>query len=207
MDPEPDEQRPRKFSTQARLEEYKSLRDEIGRNSQLTTNVFLASVTATGVFFGFGFETKNGAIFLSPFAILIPSLFFVSSQLESTTRIASYIKMVLEPGLGLGWESDWWDVRQRSLLPRRRKYTLSISWLYVALSVSCLMLAFFYWEAASLWKLGLIALPLAVLVGLGVCSLNGAFSRSHVEDYELAWSRLGIAREETGSLQADEERR
>jgi len=179
----------------ARLEEYRSLRDEIGRNSQLTANVFLANVTATGVLFGFGFETTNGIIFLSPFAILIPSLFFLTSQLESTTRIASYIKVVLEPELDLGWERDWWEVRLRGLLPRRRKYTMAISGLYGALSATCFILAWAYWEASP--RIFVVAaVPLVILVSLGVSSLTGAFSRSRTEDYDSTWGKLHTVRQE-----------
>ncbi len=179
----------------ARLEEYRSLRDEIGRNSQLTANVFLANVTATGVLFGFGFEMTNGVIFLSPLAILIPSLFFLTSQLESTTRIASYIKVVLEPELDLGWERDWWEVRRRGLLPRKRKYTMAISGLYGALNATCFILAWAYWEASPRMFF-VAAVPLIVLVTLGISSLTGAFSRSRTEDYDSTWGKLQTVRQE-----------
>ena len=178
----------------ARIEEYRSLRDEIGRNSQLTATVFLANVTATGVLFGFGFETMNGVIFLSPLAILIPSLFFLTSQMESTTRIASYIKVVLEPELDLGWERDWWEVRLRGLLPRRRKYTMAISGLYGALSAASFILAWAYWEASP--RIFVVAaVPLVILVSLGVSSLTGAFSRSRTEDYDSTWGKLQTVRQ------------
>ncbi len=189
MDPQSINESASRASKDARLGEYQSLRDEIGRNSQITTNVFLANVTATGVLFGFAFETANGVIFLSPFAILIPSLFFLVSQLESTTRIASYIKVVLEPELGLAWERDWWEVRRRGLLPRRRKYTIAISGLYGTLSAFCVFLAAVYW-GITLWILVSAAVPLGFLVGVGVCGLLGAVSPSLIDDYDSAWARL-----------------
>lgn len=204
MNSESNKQGQRELCRDTLLAEYRSLREEIGRNSQLTATVFLANVTATGVLFGFGFETSKWTIFLSPFAILIPSLFFISSQLESTTRIASYLKIVLEPRLRLSWESDWWKVRECGTLPRRRKYTLSVSGLFGTLSVSCVFLAALYCDMASLWKLGLTIVPLAILVALGVYNLVGAFSPTIAEEYDAMWSKLGVARDETARHHVEE---
>ena len=76
---------------QPSLDEHRQLYAEIGRNSQISQNVFLGNVAVTSGLIGYGLDSQSGPIFLAPFAIIIPSLFFLSSQLESTTRIAAYI--------------------------------------------------------------------------------------------------------------------
>ena len=78
-------------------EEYASLRSEIDRNSQLTTTLFLATITVKSALIGYGLSSSLGPVFLSPFAVIMASIFFVTSQLESTTRIATYIAIFLEP--------------------------------------------------------------------------------------------------------------
>lgn len=172
------------------IAEYNQLYAEIGRNSQITQYVFIANVTVIGILIGYGLNTKLGSIFLSPFAIIIPSLFFISSQLESTTRIASYIKVFLESDLEiLNWETRWMKLRTQGLAPHRRKYTLSVSGLYGMLSISCVLLAFMYWEH-GFWIFVAVAIPIAALVYLGISSLVRAFSTKFCERYEKSWEKL-----------------
>lgn len=172
------------------LEEYKQLYEEIGRNSQISQNVFVANVAVTAGLIGYGLDAESGTIFLSPFAIIIPSLFFLASQLESTTRIGSYISVFIEDDSEkLKWENRWFSLRKNKLLPSRRKYTLSISGLYGLLSVVCILLAFQYWENDK-WIFVAVISPIILLVSLGVSLLIRAFSLEHCEAYINAWKKL-----------------
>ena len=174
-------------------EEYKQLYSEIGRNSQITANVFLANVSVTAALIGYGLTSEMGVIFLSPFAIIIPSLFFVASQLESTTRIASYIKTFHESDSDKSnWESRWFSIRDQRLLPYKRKYTLSISGLYGLLSLTCLALAFFYWPY-SYWYYGATGLVILILVVFGILSVVNAFSMETCKDYDEAWQQQSLS--------------
>lgn len=171
-------------------DEYNSLRAEIDRNSQITTTVFLANVTVTAALIGYGLSSRLGSIFLSPFAIIIPSLFFISSQLESTTRIAAYVKVFLEADSEeLNWETRWLELRQKGLLPRKRKYTLAVSHLYGALSAVCIMLTYLCWDA-DWWIFIAVVVPIAIVVIFGVRSLTHAFSIQFCEEYVKAWTKL-----------------
>ena len=170
-------------------DEYNALRTEIDRNSQITTTVFLANVTVTAALIGYGLSSRLGVIFLSPFAIIIPSLFFISSQLESTTRIAAYIKVFLEADSEeLNWETRWLELRKKGL-PHKRKYTLAVSHLYGTLSVVCIMLTYFYWDA-DWWIFIAVVMPIAIAVIVGVCSLTHAFSVQFCEEYVKEWTKL-----------------
>ncbi len=172
------------------MEEYKTLRAEIDRNSQLTTTVFLATITVTSALIGYALSSKLGPIFLSPFAIIIPSLFFISSQLESTTRIAAYILVFFEADSEeLNWETRWFKIRQKGLLPHKRKYTFSLSGLYGAISAGCIVLAGFYWNM-DWWMYGVAVGLVTLLVFFGVLSLNRAFTMQFCEQYVDAWTKL-----------------
>lgn len=172
------------------MDEYKQLYEEIGRNSQISQNVFVANVAVTAGLIGYGLDAGLGPIFLAPFAIIIPSLFFLASQLESTTRIAAYIYVFIEEGSDdLNWESRWFAIRKRGLLPSRRKYALSLSGLYGLLSVVCVLLALQYW-GADIWIFVLVISPIILFVALGVKLIVRAFSLDLSEAYINAWKKI-----------------
>ena len=172
-------------------EEYKTLYGEIGRNSQICQHVFLANVAVTAGLIGYGLDSGIGVVFLAPFAIIIPSLFFLASQLESTTRIAAYILVFFEQTQGeFNWETRWLKLRENRLMPSKRKYTLSLSGLYGLLSVTCLLLAYQYWEHGT-GSFLLTAVPIALLVMAGVRLIVRAFSIGLARSYVQSWIALG----------------
>ena len=172
------------------MDEYSQLYGEIGRNSQISQNVFVANVAVTAALIGYGLDAEQGPIFLAPFAIIIPSLFFLSSQLESTTRIAAYISVFLESDNDdLNWESRWFLLRKQNLLPSRRKYTLSISGLYGLLSFVCVLLSLQYWSY-DWWFFAAVVIPILFFIAAGVFSLVRAFSLENCEAYMNAWQNL-----------------
>jgi uncharacterized protein YqhQ len=182
-------------------EEYRTLYAEIDRDSQITTTVFLATITVTSALIGYGLSSGLGPVFLSPFVVIIPALFFLTSKLESTMRIAAYIMVFLETGSEtLNWQTRWFEIRRNSLLPHARKYTLSISGLYGALAVACISLAFAYWNM-TLWVFLLIVAPLIVLTLLGVLYLRRAFSFKFCQHYVDRWTML--KNEESNQSKAD----
>lgn len=121
------------------LKEYEILRGEISENSRLIAHVFAANTTVTSAIFGVGLAADKpyGPVFLTPLAILIPSLLFIASQLESTTIISQYLRIILEPQLQIQWQTNWYELRKRDLLPTKRKYIPAVSGLYGALSLAC----------------------------------------------------------------------
>ncbi len=187
------------------LEEYKALRGEIDRNSQIMSNVFLANIAATGALIGYGLDKHRAEIFLAPFAFLIPSMFFITSQMQSTRRIASYIRVFLEPALGLQWENRWMALRARKLLPIRRKYAASLSALYTLLCSVCLLLAIESWETPWHW-LPVAVVPIVLMAFLGVRSVYNGFSHDLAKDFDEAWTRLQqIETDESGPSGRNEE--
>ena len=171
-------------------EEYESLRMEIFENSRVTANVFVASTTVTTALIGYGLSSKTGPIFLSPFAVLIPSLYFIASQLESTTRISQYMRVFLEPQVGRHWQTRWDDLRSRGLLPHRRKYTLALTSLYVGLALTCMVLAAAFWRPLEWRVFALAAVPLAGVTIAAIAAVIRAFSTPLRESYAVAWQLL-----------------
>ncbi|MBI9065534.1 MAG: hypothetical protein JEZ14_26345 [Marinilabiliaceae bacterium] len=158
--------------------EYENLYAEIARNSQITAKVFLANVSVTAILIGYGLNTENPYVFLSPFAIILPSLFFVASQLESTTRIASYIRVFLETEeTGIRWERRWFKMIKENKLPSYRKYVLAISHLYGLMGFACLFMFLLKWRSiffnsntlcCKLVEIGIVVLPILSILIYGV---------------------------------------
>lgn len=172
------------------IEEYRHLYQEIGRNAQVSQNVFVANFTVTAALIGYGLSEPTGPIFLAPFAILVPSLFFLASQLESTTRIAAYLLVFFESdSKEFRWETRWLKLRKRGLLPAQRMYTLSLSGLYGLLSIVCLLLALRWWEFSICLYLA-AAIPIVLTVGAGVVALRATFSITRVDAHIAAWQTL-----------------
>jgi hypothetical protein len=172
------------------LEEYKNLNSEIGRNSQIIQNVFLGNVVVTAAIFGYGLNVQVGAIFLAPFAIIIPSLYFLASQLESTTRIAAYIIVFFEDKFSdLNWESRWLSLRKNAM-PNKRKYIFSIAGLYGLLSIVCLVLALKYWYQNLFPWFFIIVTPILIIDIIGIISFFRSFSLKLCDEYVSAWKKF-----------------
>lgn len=181
-------------------EEYNHLYQEIGRNSQIIQNVFVANVAVTSGLIGYGLSSEYGLIFLSPLAIILPSLFFLASQLESTTRIAAYLLVFHErENPVLNWETRWLEIRKRGLLPSKRKYTFSLTGLYGLISMLCIALAYKYWTSTDLWFVASM-LPIVTLLALGIRSVTQALSLELIESYISSWEALKGMRHEDARL-------
>lgn len=184
------------------LKEYEILRAEINENSRLIAAVFTANTTVTSVIIGYGLANpeSQGPLFLAPFAILLTSLFFITSQLESTTLISQYLRIILEPQLEVQWQTNWYELRKQSLLPSRRKYVPAVSGLYGALAFVCIVLAFIYWKPHQLWAFALVVLLLAVPMTIAIFGIKRAFSMDYREKIAAAWTALQKNRKQTNLM-------
>lgn len=125
------------MSEECHLEEYRTLRREIDSNQQIVSNLFKvnASVTAGIIGFGLSENTAGGAVFLAAYALLIPSILYTASQQEVIAGISQYIRVVLEPKLGLGWERSLYVLRTRGLSPERSRFHRAMVGFYMILAL------------------------------------------------------------------------
>lgn len=173
--------------------EYQALRDEILSNSQLSAQVFTVSITAVGAFIGFGMETENWLLFVSAYAILLPSLWFVSSQVEATVRIGSYIRVFHE------WSrADFnWETRLGSLRLSQRisdtRYTISITGIYGVLGVACLGLAWYFKPRGTDGTILLAIATVVLIVAGSVLSRQVTRALANADRYVDAWEAVRSA--------------
>ncbi len=174
------------------ISEYNALKEEIKSNSQLTAQIFTVSITATALLIGYGFQEGNWLIFLSPFAIIFPSLWFISSQLISTVRIATYIRVFLEDdNEGLNWETRLAKSRRyRSKSDSR--YTLSITGIYGGIGILCVVLSWIYVEKTNtkIIVLALTSLILIVLLTYLTANIRRCFKSDSYDNYCENWKKV-----------------
>ncbi len=183
--------------------EYQYLYDEIKSNSQHCANIFTISITVTASLIGYGISSGTWGIFLAPFVLLIPALFFLSSQMESTVKNAAYILVFIEPQQkSISWENDWYQLRQHGLVPSNPmgKYTLSISGLYGFISFLCLGLAWIYLYPRDLQNmilLGSLSVVVFILMFIVIRSINVIYRADFGQKYLEAWEKLKKSQDST----------
>ena len=176
--------------------EYQYLYDEIRGNSQISANVFTISITATATIIGYGISSGIWGIFLAPFVVLIPALFFIASQMESTIKNAAYIAVFIEPDDDfINWENHWLALRARGLIPSNPmgRYSLSVSGLFGLVFFLCLALAWVYISpknSQNIIILSSITIVTGILLVIVVRSLHVIFTPGFAQKYVEAWQKL-----------------
>ena len=183
--------------------EYEALRQEIIANAGIIADVFTVSITAAVVILGYGIQreqetegdTGSWLLFLCPLAILAPSLWFISSQLESTVQIATYIQTFLEEGQDLlNWETRLSLLRRAETQPSML-YTLSISTVYIGLGGVSLMLSICYVfknKQETKARILRVAFCVALFVPMGIAyhQFNAILTPTFTQDYKEKWEAV-----------------
>jgi hypothetical protein len=103
------------------IEEWKNLRDEISRKQSFVERLILASVGGNLAIFSLAATGQipspvNAFVALLPIILTTLSYFWILRNFYSGARIASYIKEIIEPKTGLGWET-WLNSLRRETEP------------------------------------------------------------------------------------------
>jgi hypothetical protein len=204
--------------------EYTGLRDEINSNSLVAAQTVTIAFTAAVAFISFGLERQNWVIFFAPVVLNTILAVFVTSQYDSTVRIAAYIRRRFEEGpfTELKWESgmDVMRTRFKKDLPTF-SYISSLTLTFILLNLtSCALSIYFFQQAfgsplnglaalgasnasdfAYLLVVGwLVALALSFIV---VNNLRRSFSaKRFAHHYKLWVEALAIVAPEPGQQEA-----
>lgn len=177
------------------IQEYKTLRDEIKGNAQRVSQIIAVSISSTALLLGYGIETRNWIVLLSPFATLLPAVWFIGSQLESTVRAASYIKICIEPQTkDLRWENrlDKFRLEANSC---KNMYTFSITYLFRFLGFVCLFFSWMFMLTSDFNQTNIVVLVLVsvTLILVLMCltkDLGRYFEQGFNSSYCRKWEEL-----------------
>ena len=105
--------------TESLMEEWKSLREESQRKQDFVERLVLTTVTGNLLIYSFAFSMQeltpiNAFIALLPIFLTTMSYFWILKDLQSALRIVTYIKNVIEPNIGTGWENWMQQARQEA---------------------------------------------------------------------------------------------
>jgi len=148
------------------LLEYRALRDDILQRQKEIGEIMIYSIVGTGAILGYGFSVQAGFIFLVPFALLIPMSYTIRKHTDSILFLASYISVAIERNVeGLKWETYRYKFREfESRRKRRLPRQLESIMIYDFLSVACIGLAFFYWDALLVYFGFIVSLVVIYLI-------------------------------------------
>jgi hypothetical protein len=103
------------FREQLRLEEYKSLKQEMQDNSKESYNLELYAVGSLGAFYSwYLFQNKPPIISIIPIAFVFFGLWRSRLLLKRIEHISEYIRKSLESPPDYGWEFYFDNTRKKS---------------------------------------------------------------------------------------------
>jgi hypothetical protein len=103
------------FREQLRLEEYKSLKQEMQDNSKESYNLELYAVGSLGAFYSwYLFQNKPPIITIIPIVLVFFGLWRSRLLLKRIEHISEYIKKSLESPPDYGWEAYFDKTRKKS---------------------------------------------------------------------------------------------
>lgn len=139
--------------------EYKALRDEILQNQRNCIQILAVSIAATGVILGFSVPSEKGYyLCLIPLIILVPALYLLISQVETTFRMGTYIRLFIEMEIE---ELQFETLLCEKRITSRRKMELYASdalGMFHGLGSICLILSSINWKGAITPLLAIVAL-------------------------------------------------
>ena len=172
---------------QAKIEEYKALREEIMGFQRAIIQLFTFSTIAAGALIGYGLTSQVGYVFLAPFAILFPCGFGMLGKMDAILRAGAYIKCFIEDEVeGFNWETALYKSRQMDTRSKAKKWLGSlraeggILGTYDGLSVACFVLSIIFWVGNYYVLGGVLGMILFLLVRLNWAFL-GAYSSQKEE--------------------------
>ncbi len=156
---------------------FEALNTEMRSNSDIVARLVIVAATGSATVVGFGVQLEESGVFLAAFTILLPAILFVSSQMDSTARIAAYISVKYEStATNVSWETDLMAFRafkegsnNYSERPRRwsiRQYELSAFGMFGIIGCSCVVLAFYFLDYGS--RRSIIAITVFSVAALGL---------------------------------------
>lgn len=124
-----------------RQAEYQILNQEISDNSKRIDFVLNVCITATSAFLAFSFTVDTAKlplgpkllpfVCLLPFSVIFPSIILIDSSLNSTARIASYLRIVHETGGAIQWQRTIQAFRSN---PKSRRFVSGLVSVFAILS-------------------------------------------------------------------------
>ncbi len=195
----------RQINNDVVIAEYNALRNEVNTNSMVVAQVFTISVTGVAAIIGFAVQMRDWRLCLVPSLLLLPSLIFIASQIESTVRIAAYTLVILEPRLkgDLSWESALHHTR-RSADRSRTNYMNSLLGIYMFIVVISLALGAIYLPSyvlpdlsmpqqiitAPLVQYGAATLFIVLLSIFTIATTHHAFSNRNFTRHARIWEQV-----------------
>ena len=192
----------RAATMQGVVAEYSGLRAEINNNSMIVAQVATVGVTVGSVLIGYGLQlsSPNGwYVFLTPPIFLFPSLLYITSQWDSTSRIAAYLYVAIEkPYPEFNWEKRLSHLRRTKDTPTIN-FVRAVVFIFVVLILGSVGLAWVrvgnYAVSPEVFNSPVFILAVATCVTVLITvrlvfAAQAALSPRRFRAYESGWSKV-----------------
>jgi len=126
-----------------KVEEYKSLRSSIDMHMKLIPEILAFMVAATSALLGYGINTGDPVICLTPLLVIYPSAYLIQSQMEEVLRKGAYIMKQYEQEEQL-WETALYKYRQKRESGKKWRLTKAAEDSHaIVIIIDCLVLLCF----------------------------------------------------------------
>lgn len=125
------------------LKEYEDIRGEIKQKIELHNSLITFMITTVVAVLAFALERNNPALYLLPFAIIIPISMRVTYYRTAMIKLSAYVIVYLEDKLdGINWETRNTQLINDSSNKLFDKFTISHYYEGIILGIVCYFLYF-----------------------------------------------------------------
>lgn len=170
------------------IEEFKTLREEIGRYQNDVIKIYQFSLTAAAILVSFTFtaaidDASRWISIFSPCIILGPMVFLQVQRILGIWVIGRYIELFLEPKLGFHWESSNFKFRNldKRQHPKVFSFPVSITLPSILIQIVCPLLALFL-KPNNWWFYGTLCLFLLISLVLQIISISNTNPAKGLKD-------------------------
>lgn len=103
------------------IEEYKNLMQRINDDMKNVINILNFITAGSAALIGYGFNSNNPFVFLTPFLILIPGSYLIFANMSDVLYSGAYITYKIE-SINPGIEYETYYLKFRKLRENKKKY-------------------------------------------------------------------------------------
>jgi len=99
------------------IEEFKYLNDLTVLRTKTTHIVWFSSVVAEGTLLGIAIKMQFVELIIGSVILMIPFVLSMAYQLESITRVRTYVAVFIEPELDISFDRPWFLTKNKDTTP------------------------------------------------------------------------------------------
>ena len=170
------------------LEEYKTLREEIGRSQGDILKIMEFGIGAVATLLAFAYSEfitidRRWLYLFIPEVVIFPVILLIAQRTYSADRIGRYIQNFLEPKLSLNWERVNFEIHGRRKGERYVPFVWSASLAFLIIQLICHMLSLLESpKGTQIWVWGVLTIIVAFAMLFEISVIRNAHNLGRLND-------------------------